>query len=137
MRKWRSGPYRRDSFKFGWMPPHPTFFVRREVYRNVGSFNLSLKSAADYEMMLRVLYKYRFSTAYIREVLVKMKSGGASNGGLRKRINANLEDRMAWKLNGLSPYFFTLYLKPLRKIFKFMNREQFKRLPILQHLVNA
>jgi hypothetical protein len=135
MRKWRSGSFRRSSFKFGWMPPHPTFFVKREVYRSVGAFNLTLRSAADYEMMLRVLYKHRFTTAYIREVLVKMKSGGASNGSFSKRINANLEDRMAWKLNDLHPYFFTLYLKPLRKIFQFINREQMKRVPILQHLV--
>jgi glycosyltransferase involved in cell wall biosynthesis len=135
MRKWTSGKFRRDSFRYGWMPPHPTFFVKKEVYKTVGLFNLSLKSAADYEMMLRVLYKHRFNTAYLHQVMVKMRAGGASNGAINKRIKANSEDRMAWKLNELKPYFFTLYLKPLRKIFQFINKEQMKRLPLLHHFL--
>jgi hypothetical protein len=131
MRKWVSGAFKRASFKFGWMPPHPTFFVKREVYERVGSFNLSLKSAADYEMILRVLYKHRFDAAYLPEVLVRMRAGGASNGALSKRFKANKEDRMAWKMNELDPYFFTLYLKPLRKVFQYFNKEQIKRVPII------
>jgi glycosyltransferase len=59
-----------------------------------------------------------------------MRTGGISNGSIRKRLHANKEDRLAWKLNGLRPYFFTLYLKPLRKIFQFVNKEQIKRLPL-------
>jgi glycosyltransferase involved in cell wall biosynthesis len=128
MRKWISGNFKRMSFKFGWMPPHPAFFVKKEVYEKVGSFNPLFKNAADYEMMLRILYKYQFNTLYLPEILVKMRAGGISNGSLKKRLRANREDRLAWKLNGLTPYFFTLYLKPLRKIFQFINKEQFKRL---------
>ncbi|MBS1604124.1 MAG: glycosyltransferase, partial [Bacteroidetes bacterium] len=52
-RTWRSGPFKMSNFYFGWMPPHPTFFVRREVYDRCGLFNLGLRSAADYELMLR------------------------------------------------------------------------------------
>ena len=81
--------------------------------------------------MLRVLFKHGYSSAYLHEVLVHMRAGGISNGALRKRVRANREDRMAWSLNDLRPYFFTLYLKPLRKIFQYLNKEQMRRVPIL------
>jgi glycosyltransferase len=132
VRVWRSGNFKRSNFNFGWMPPHPTFFVKREVYQEVGLFNLSLKSAADYELMLRILYKYRFNAAYLPEVLVKMRAGGVSNGSIKKRLRANKEDRLAWKMNELHPYFFTLYLKPLRKVFQFITKEQLFRVPSMK-----
>jgi glycosyltransferase len=120
LRTWNSGPYRKKNFYYGWMPPHPTFFVRREVYEGAGRFNLALRSAADYELMLRVLLKHGLTTHYIPRVIVKMRAGGMSNASLRNRLRANKEDRLAWKLNGLEPYFFTLYMKPLRKIHQFI-----------------
>jgi glycosyltransferase len=120
LRTWNSGPYRKKSFYYGWMPPHPTFFVRKEVYEQVGLFNLDLRSAADYEMMLRILLKSGLSAAYIPRVIVKMRAGGMSNSSLGNRLRANKEDRLAWKLNGLEPYFFTLYIKPLRKIHQYI-----------------
>jgi len=120
IRTWKTGNFKRSSFYFGWMPPHPTFFVRKEVYAKAGGFNISLRSAADYEFMLRTLLKMEMSTHYIPRVIVKMRAGGMSNVSLGNRLKANMEDRMAWKLNGLKPYFFTLYLKPLRKITQFI-----------------
>ena len=120
-RTWITGPFRKSSFYYGWMPPHPTFFVRREVYDRIGLFNTDLRSAADYELMLRILLKFGLSTHYIPRVIVKMRAGGVSNATLFNRLRANREDRLAWKLNGLKPYFFTLYLKPLRKITQFIN----------------
>ena len=119
-RRWRSGPFKPANFYYGWMPPHPTFFVRREVYERAGVFNLSMRSAADYELMLRILLKHRVPAYYIPRVIVKMRAGGMSNASLLNRLRGNKEDRMAWKLNGLKPYFFTLYLKPLRKIHQFI-----------------
>ena len=116
VRYWKSGGYSRNKFKWGWMPPHPTFFVRRSVYERHGLFNLQLGSAADYELMLRFLYVHGIRTAYIPEVLVLMRSGGASNESLAARIKANRMDRKAWKINGLKPYPWTLLLKPLRKL---------------------
>ncbi len=116
LRTWKAGKFNHRNFLYGWMPPHPTFFVRRSVYEKVGLFNTELKSAADYEMMLRILYRHHFHAAYIPEVLVKMRSGGISNASLRNRIRANREDAKAWKLNNKRPHFFTVYLKPLRKI---------------------
>ncbi len=121
VRNWKSGNFTKKSFLFGWMPPHPTLFLRRRVYDKVGNFNLLLKSAADYELMLRVFVRHDFNIRYIPRVIVKMRTGGASNSSLRKRVTANKEDRLAWKINNLKPYFFTLYLKPIRKIFQFIN----------------
>lgn len=116
IRTWKAGKFSHKNFLYGWMPPHPTFFVRKEVYDKAGLFNTDLKSAADYEMMLRILYKLNYTAVYIPEVLVKMRSGGMSNASLRNRFKANREDAKAWKLINRKPHFFTLYLKPLRKI---------------------
>lgn len=122
LRTWRSGRYSAKSFYWGWMPPHPTFFVRKEVYTKLGGFNTRLRSAADYELMLRLLLKNHISARYIPEVLVRMRAGGISNVSIGNRIKANKEDRMAWKINELRPYFFTLYMKPIRKIPQFLTR---------------
>lgn len=119
-RTWNSGRFKKKNFYYGWMPPHPTFFVRREVYDRAGLFNLELRSAADYELMLRILLKLGMTTYYIPKVIVKMRAGGMSNASFFNRLRANREDRLAWKINGLQPYFFTLVLKPIRKIFQFI-----------------
>lgn len=116
VRYWRSGEYRRDKFLYGWMPPHPTFFVRKKVYTQLGGFDLALHIAADYELMLRFLFRHGLNAAYLPEVLVYMRTGGLSNASFRHRLQANREDREAWRRNGLRPYFFTTWLKPLRKI---------------------
>jgi glycosyltransferase len=124
VRIWKSGKFKRSNFNYGWMPPHPTFFVKKEVYTKAGNFNVSLKRSADYELMLRILVKYKFKAEYLQDVLVKMRTGGVSGSSWEGRLKANLEDRMAWKINNLEPYFFTLYLKPFRKLFQFIHREQ-------------
>lgn len=116
LRHWHSGLYTEGSFKWGWMPPHPTFFVRKELYTRIGAFNLGMGTAADYELMLRFIHKHKINLSYIPRVLVKMRAGGASNASLVNRLNANKEDRRAWEVNGLQPFWFTLYLKPLRKL---------------------
>ena len=79
IRYWKSQPYENGLFKRGWMPPHPTFFVKRELYEKYGYFNTDFMIASDYELMLRFLHKYKISTYYIPEVLIKMRLGGASN----------------------------------------------------------
>jgi glycosyltransferase involved in cell wall biosynthesis len=119
IRKWKSGEYKPHSFINGWMPPHPTFFVKKDVYKKFGKFNLDFKSAADYELMLRFIQKHKISVAYLPEFTVKMRVGGTSNVSVKNRVNANIEDRKAWEINGLKPRFYTLYLKPFRKILQF------------------
>jgi glycosyltransferase involved in cell wall biosynthesis len=116
VRKWKSGTYKKGQFLKGWMPPHPTFFVRKHCYEKYGSFNLTLKSAADYELMLRFIHKHHIKLAYLPQLIVNMRAGGQSNVSIKNRLNANKEDRKAWELNGLKPGFFTLIRKPLSKI---------------------
>lgn len=120
VRTWKSGEFNKRNFYFGWMPPHPSFFVRKKAYEQFGYFNLALKTAADYEIMLRFLFKNDMRVKYLPEVLVKMRTGGASNTSIWNRIKANREDRLAWQINGIKPRFFTLVLKPLRKINQFI-----------------
>lgn len=121
-RNWKSCEYEDGLFLKGWMPPHPTFFVKKHCYEKFGIFKTNLKFAADYELMLRFIYKHKIKTSYIHEVFVKMRVGGKSNVSLMNRIKANREDRLAWKMNGLKPNFLTLILKPLSKIFQFLKK---------------
>jgi glycosyltransferase len=116
VRYWKSGVFAPRKFYWGWMPPHPTFFVRRSVYERFGTFNLALGTAADYEIMLRFLLKHGIKLAYIPEILVKMRVGGASNASVNSRLKANRNDRKAWEVNGLKPAPWTLAMKPLRKL---------------------
>ena len=120
VRYWKAGAYKEDCFFKGWMPPHPTFFIRKRLYDKYGDYNLKLKSAADYELMLRMLHKHKISVTYLPKVITKMRVGGQSNVTLKNRLKANKEDRMAWELNGLEPKFYSLYLKPARKITQFL-----------------
>lgn len=122
VRYWKSKQYQEGLFLKGWMPPHPTFFVKKEVYQQYGLFDLQFKSAADYEIMLRFIHRFKTSIAYLPRVIVKMRVGGVSNASLKNRIKANQEDRKAWKVNGLKPHAFTLIFKPLSKLFQFVSK---------------
>jgi glycosyltransferase len=116
IRTWKSGDYRREKFYRGWMPPHPTFFIRRSLYEQHGGYRLDLGSAADYELMLRMLLKHQANALYIPHILVHMRTEGMSNASLKNRIRANRYDRQAWRLNGLKPRFWTLLAKPMGKL---------------------
>jgi glycosyltransferase involved in cell wall biosynthesis len=119
-RNWKAGEYQEGLFLWGWMPPHPTFFIRKEWYEKHGDYRLDLGSAADYELMLRMIHKHKANPSYIPEVMVRMRVGGISNSKLKNRIDANKMDRKAWAVNGLVPYPVTLLLKPVRKLFQFL-----------------
>ena len=119
-RRWKSG--HPGAFNRGWMPPHPTLFVRRELYEQHGLFNLQLKSAADYELMLRFFHFRGAQLAYLPRVTVKMRAGGQSNASLANRIKANAEDAKAWRLNGAKPPMLLRLQKPLRKLGQFGGR---------------
>lgn len=121
-RKWKSGMYAKGYFFKGWMPPHPTFFVRKEIYEKFGNYSLKLRSAADYELMLRVIHKHQINLAYLPKVIVKMRAGGESNASFSNRLRANKEDRMAWQMNDLKPKMFTFIRKPLSKIMQFVRK---------------
>jgi len=121
-RHWVSGDYQYGQFFKGWMPPHPTFFVKKEIYKKYGAFNLDFKSAADYELMLRFIHKHQCSISYLPRVVVKMRIGGVSNASLLNRLKANREDKRAWLVNGLKPKPYTLIFKPLSKLGQFLKK---------------
>jgi len=120
VRRWKSGNYTKESFRRGWMPPHPTFFVRKQIYDRCGVFNLQMGTAADYEIMLRILEKHRCKAAYLPRIIIHMRTGGASNQSLKARWKAHQCDRLAWKINDLKPSLLTLFMKPIRKLIQFV-----------------
>lgn len=122
LRTWNSGEYEEGSFLKGWMPPHPTFFVRKNAYKKYGGFNTSLKLSADYELMLRFIHKNKIKIAYLNETTVKMRMGGTSNVNFFVKLKANIEDMHAWKVNGLKPRLLTIIQKPLKKISQYFKR---------------
>lgn len=121
-RYWRSGWYHDNAFLWGWMPGHLSFFAKRSLYEKYGTFRLDLTSAADYELMLRFIHKHKASLAYMDEVTIVMRAGGVSNSSVKNRLRANREDQTAWQLNELKPYFFTFWLKPLRKLKQYISK---------------
>lgn len=116
IRNWKSSDYGVGKFKNGWHPPHPTFFVKKEIYKKYGYFDQQFKIAADYELMLRFLEKYKVRSCYIPSVLVKMRLGGVSNRNLKNIMQANLESYKAWQVNGLKVNPLRIILKPLSKL---------------------
>jgi glycosyltransferase len=123
-RKWIAGVYKADAFYNGWSPPHPTFFLSTSLYKQYGCFDTRFSIAADYELMLRMLFLHRVNACYLDILLVIMRAGGLSNRSFRSRWIANREDRQAWEVNGLKPHLFTLILKPLTKIKQFIFKWQ-------------
>ncbi|MDH4028151.1 MAG: glycosyltransferase [Nitrospirota bacterium] len=117
VRHWTSRPYEDGLFDRGWMPPHPTFFVRKEVYERYGLFNTGYKIAADYELMMRFLCTHKISTCYIPGVFVKMRTGGRSNRGLKNLILKSREDYKICKNSGSGLY--TVVMKNLSKLPQF------------------
>jgi glycosyltransferase len=120
-RYWKSGEYTFRKLQNGWMPPHPTFFVKKEFYDKYGKFNLKFGIAADYDFMLRMLGKYKITTAYLPKVLYKMRVGGASNRSLKNIIQKTKEDIRALENNDIGG-FHTIILKNLMKIPQFLKK---------------
>lgn len=121
VRKWVSGGFSLSKIKRGWMPPHPTFYMKREKYNLHGGFNLSYKIAADYDSILRYFWQGKISTAYIPEVLVKMRVGGASNRSIKNMIQKSKEDKLALVTNGI-PWMQALAMKNVSKIPQFFKK---------------
>lgn len=122
VRYWESGEHAPERWRRGWMPPHPTFFVHREVYEEHGVFDLDYPIAADYELMLRLLLVHEVRVGYIDRVLVRMATGGNANASASAVLDANLEVRRAWQKHGLDGGGLVPVLKPLRKAVQFVRR---------------
>jgi glycosyltransferase len=120
LRYWRGGEFTRSKLRFGWMPPHPTFYVRTARLSEVGHFNDQLRIAADYEFVLRWLAAPNARAAYIRDVLVRMRVGGASNHSLKAILSKSREDLWALQHNRIGGWP-TLICKNLRKLPQFFH----------------
>jgi len=120
-RTWLSGTYHRENFRKGWMPPHVATFIRKRVYDQYGHFNTDLRIGADYEILLRFLYKHRIPTVHLREVLVRFRLGGMSNGNLKQILRANREVRASWGLNGLQAPPLLVTRKLWSKVMQFFH----------------
>ena len=121
LRYWSSGAFDAASLRYGWMPPHPTFYVRRSLVQTLGRFDLRFRIAADYDFMLRYLGQPGIRVAYVPEVLVYMRAGGASNHSMKALIRKSGEDLAALRKNhagGLT----TLLCKNARKLPQFFRR---------------
>lgn len=122
VRYWKSGAYGLKKLENGWMPPHPTFYVKRKVYEKFGAFDTSFKIAADYDSILRFLGREGITTRYIPEVLVKMCVGGESNKSLKNLILKTQEDLRAIKNNEVG-HIRSIFFKNLSKIPQFFLRK--------------
>ena len=121
IRYWKSGSYDQAALARGWMPPHPTFYVRRSVYERLGGFDPRYRIAADYDIILRFLAVGKIRAAYIPEVLVRMRTGGISNRSLRTFFRKSMEDYQVLRRNNLGG-FCTLFNKNLCKLSQFWRK---------------
>ena len=122
VRQWRAGPWTPAALRWGWMPPHPTFYVRRSVYQRLGAFDTSLRIAADYDCMLRMLHVHRIKTAYVPRTIVAMRVGGISNRSLSSIVRKSREDLLVVRRHGVGSAG-SILLKNLRKVSQFWRRE--------------
>lgn len=123
VRYWKAGEYRRGLFLRGWMPPHPTLFLRRSVYERVGGFRTDLNIAADYEFVLRALHVHGVKVAYVPEVFTRMRLGGMSNRSLGNIVRKTQQDYKAWQMNGESVLGLgAVALKNVTKLPQFFQR---------------
>ena len=105
--------------RFGFMPAHPSFYCKREIFDKAGLYSLDYKIGADYEMMVRLFKKYRIMSQYINKDFVTMRTGGASNNNVRSRITLINEDVKACKENGVYTNCLFVMIKYLYKVFEF------------------
>lgn len=115
VRYWKSGKFSRNKFKIGWMPQHGTFYVRKSIYMKYGLFRDDFPVAADYELILRFLYKHRVRTIYLPEILLKIRVGGVSRPGIVNTSKMFVENYRACKANGLKHPLIVCFLKRLLK----------------------
>jgi glycosyltransferase len=120
LRTWRAGHYHRRSFRLGWLPPHPTFYIRRELAKRVGPFDAEYGSAADYDFMLRAMELHYPRICYLSRTLVDFQHGGQSTASFAGYIKSNLNCLKSRQRHLRSaPLDVALFAKPLRKLHQF------------------
>jgi len=118
-RVWKGSAFKKGAFKKGWMPAHPTFYCKRSIYEKLGLYNDSFKIAGDFELMLRFLEKHNIRSKYIPKTLVNMKVGGASNNGLKSKLDILKEEFRAFNQNEIKVNKLSYILHKAKKIKEF------------------
>jgi glycosyltransferase involved in cell wall biosynthesis len=121
-RYYSSANFSPDKFAWGWMPAHPSCFLRREIYEKYGYFKTDYKISADYELLTRFMAKYKISYDYVPQVFVKMRTGGASTANFKSNWILNKEIVRACKENGIETNIYKVLLKYFVKIFELIRR---------------
>lgn len=119
VRYYSSANFKRERMMQGWMPAHPSFYCRRDVYQKFGLFDTSFKVAADFEQLLRLIYIHRINIEYIPKDFVTMRLGGASTAGLKARMVIMKEHLRAFKKNGIHNNAFRLSLRYFSKLLEY------------------
>jgi len=116
IRTWHSSAFKRWHLYFGWMPPHPTLFLKKDVYRKHGVFDSSFTIAGDYDFILRVMKDPDIQLVHLPQIITRMRVGGVSTGNLQQLIRKSKEDLRALKNNGFMFPLAVLAVKNLRKL---------------------
>ena len=122
VRYWQPGPYRTGLVPKGWMPPHPTFYVRRDVLRANGGFNVDYRLQADFDLMLRLFEIAKIRSNYLPSTLVRMRIGGATTGSIGNIVRGNLEAANACRQHGYPGGIGFILGKLARRVPQFFNR---------------
>lgn len=122
VRYYSSKRFTLNKFKKGIMPAHPTFFTYRENFKKYGYYKTNYKITADFELLVRFLYKNKLSSFYLPIPLMKMRTGGLSTKSWKSNIIINQEDLRACKENGLKTNYFWLYSRYFKKLLEFFPR---------------
>jgi hypothetical protein len=123
VRYWKSSKFKKGSFARGWHPPHPTFFLKKEVYSKYGLYDIEMKVSADFDLMLRLLEKYNITSHYLPTILVRMRTGGMSNKTIKNIIISNQSilrsfDKYKIKINKFMYLIYRLLPKVMQMIRK-------------------
>jgi len=123
VRYWKAGEFCIDNYKKGWMTPHLSTYIKKSVYDKFGGFRNDFKIAADYELMLRFIYKNKTKIKYLPITIAKMRAGGLSNGSLKNIAISNYEVYKSWKVNNLDISPLIIIRKPFRKLIQLLKKE--------------
>lgn len=122
VRRYRSERFHPKRIAWGWMPAHPTLFLKRHVYERFGTFRTDYRIAGDFELVARMFHGGTLSYRHVPEVLVRMRTGGISTGGWRNTILLNREVLRACRENGISTSLPKILSKYPAKLLEFLYR---------------
>ncbi len=121
IRYWKAGTYIDEKIKKGWMPPHPTVFVKKKIFEKVGNYNTDYRISSDYDFLIRAVTNKEIKKQYLNQTLIKMRIGGTSNKSISNLLKKTFEDYKIIKKNKIGG-FFTLFNKNYSKIKQFYQK---------------